>query len=385
MKIVSVEPISLLVPITEAIPSPISIPYPEDLTRTIFGAYRTTLVRVRTDDGLEGVGECMVRLAPTATRDIVQALEEVLLGRDPFEIETIWERMYGTMMNRGHWKGFFIEAISGIDIALWDLLGKALGQPVYKLLGAMSNRLWSYASSLRFREWTETLDLAHRFRDEGFNAMKVKIGQNPRQDVETVRRLREALGPEVTLMADANCGYDANTALWVGERIQEYDILWFEEPIAPDDLVGYHNLCQHFTMRIAAGESEFTRYGFRELVAREAVDVIQPNVSRCGGLTEARKIAALASAFHVPCAPHTGSSSAICMAAALHFAASLPNFLIYEYMQTDWSRNEPNPLRRSLILEDPYAEFHDGFLYVPDRPGLGVTLNEDIISRYRVG
>jgi len=387
MKITDVEAISLVIPIEGAIQPPISIPFPDKLTKIIFSDYRTTLVRVHTDDGVSGVGECMVRLAPTATRDIIDCVKPVLVGADPFDTDVLWEQIWGVMMNRGHNKGFFVEAISGIDIALWDLLGKALGKPVYKLLGGQyRNRLWVYASSLRFRGLEVTLEEARRLRAAGFDAMKIKIGQQRqqwREDIRLVGAVRNVVGPDVTLMVDVNCGYDRNTAMMVGRELERLGVYWFEEPLPPDDVDGYVALADALDIPVAAGESEFTRYGFKTLITRGAVDIVQPNVSRTGGFSECRKIAALASAYHIPYAPHTGSSSVVCMAASLHLSCALKDFLIYEYMTSDWAKDQRNPLRSDLA-ELPVGPVHEGHVVVSDRPGLGLVLNEDVLRKYRV-
>lgn len=387
MKITDVKAVSLVVPLQEKINAPISIPYADKLAGTVFEGYRTTLVFVETDEGITGVGECMVRLAPTATRAIVENLKPILIGMDPFDYEVIWELMYGAMMNRGHNKGFFIEAISGIDVAIWDIMGKALGKPVYSLLGGkMNDPIRCYASSLRFRGMETTLAEARKHKADGFTAMKIKIGQDPRhpeKDVEVVRAIREEVGPEITLMVDVNCGYDVKTALKVGRQLEDLDIAWFEEPITPDNLPGYELLCRELQIPIACGEAEFTRFNFRELISRGAVDIVQPNVCRAGGFTEIKKIAAIASAWHLSYAPHTGSCSAVCLAASLHVAAALPNFLIHEFMRSDWSRNQPNPLRHHLTVE-PVEIYENGHLNAPVKPGLGIEINQDIVERYQV-
>lgn len=389
MKITNVEAIALVVPLEKSIPAPISIPHAEELSKIIFKEYRTTLVRIYTDEGINGVGECMVRLAPTAMRDIVEYVKPILIGLDPFDVELIWDLLYGTMMNRGHFKGFYIEAISGIDIALWDIMGKALNLPVYKLLGGHVNkRMWAYASSIRFRGMDIIRKDAQRFLDMGFNAMKIKIGQDPinyKKDIRFINELRKILGDDVILMVDANCAYseNINVAIEIGKSLSDLSIFWFEEPISPDNIEGYEYLHGKLTVPLAAGEAEFTRFGFRQFFTRKAIDIIQPNICRAGGLTEAKKIAALASTFHIPYAPHTGSSSAVCMAASLHLAASLPGFIIYEYMQSDWSKDQKNPLLWDLV-ELPIKSFKDSYIEITDKPGLGIELNEEVVKKYRI-
>jgi D-arabinonate dehydratase/D-galactarolactone cycloisomerase len=391
MNITEVRAIPLFVPLDRAVGAPISLPYADQLAPVVFGGYRATIVQVFTDEGLVGIGECMTRLAPKALQAIVEELAPILRGRDPRETEVLWELMYGTMMNRGHTRGFFIEAVSGIDIALWDLTGKAYGVPVYQLLGGKQrDRLAAYASSLRFRGLQTTLETARSFVERGFRAMKIKIGQNPldpSQDLQLVKAIRREVGDDIALMVDVNCGYhgDVATALRVGRQLEDLGIYWYEEPLSPEHVEGYRALAAALDMPVAAGEAAFTRYDFRELLVRRAVDIIQPNACRTGGLSEVRKIAALSSAFHIPYAPHTGSCSAVALAVGLHIGAALPHFLTYEYMQSDWSKEQPNPLRHDLVKE-PIEVFVDGcMLAPPDRPGLGIELDETILRRYAVG
>jgi D-arabinonate dehydratase/D-galactarolactone cycloisomerase len=298
--------------------------------------------------------------------------------------------MYGTMLNRGHSRGFFIEAVSGIDVALWDVTGKAYGVPVYQLLGGKQrDRIAAYASSLRFRGLETTLDNARTFVERGFRAMKIKIGQNPfdpSDDLSLVKAIRQEVGDRITLMVDVNCGYhaDVGTALRVGRQLEALDIAWYEEPLSPEHVDGYQALAAALDIPVAAGEASFTRYDFRDLLVRRAVDIVQPNACRTGGLSEARKIAAMSSAFHIPYAPHTGSCSAVALAVGLHIAAALPNFLTYEYMQSDWSKDQPNPLRHDLVKE-PIEIFVDGYMAAPpDKPGLGIELDEKILRKYAV-
>jgi D-arabinonate dehydratase/D-galactarolactone cycloisomerase len=390
MKITEVRAIPLFVPLHQAVGAPISLPYAEHLASVVFGGYRATIVQVYTDAGLIGVGECMTRLAPRALQAIIEELAPVICGRDPRETEVLWELMYGVMMNRGHTRGFFIEAVSGIDIALWDITGKAHGVPVYHLLGGKQReRIAAYASSLRFRGLETTLDTARGFLERGFRAMKIKIGQNPHDptdDLNLVKAIRQEVGEAITLMVDVNCGYHADvaTALRVGRQLEALNIAWYEEPLSPDHVEGYRTLAAALDMPVAAGEASFTRYDFRDLFVQRAVDIVQPNACRTGGLSEVRKIAAMSSAFHIPYAPHTGSCSAVALAVGLHIATALPNFLTYEYMQSDWSKDQPNPLRHDLVKE-PIEIFADGYMQPPpDKPGLGIELDEHVLRKYTV-
>ena len=387
MKITQVEAIPMMVPLTPGTATPVAIPNAEKLSGTVFRGYRACLVRIHTDEDIYGIGECMVRFSPEATAAIARELGEVLVGMDPVRSGTIWELMFSVMMNRGHYKGFFMEALSGIDIALWDLKGKVFNRPVYELLGgAQRERIWMYASSLRFRGMETTVQEAKEFVDAGYDAMKLKIGRGghrPEVDIELATAVREAVGPEVFLSADANCAFALPSARKVARALEALDYAWFEEPMPPDDFAGYYELKSQLEIPIAGGETEFSSYGFRELLGRRTLDIVQPNVSRAGGFTDCMRTAALAQVHHVPYAPHTGSTTAVCHVAEAHIAAAVPNFLIYEDMQADWSRNESNPLREDLVASGGLVR--DGsYLALPSGPGLGIELNEDIVDRYRL-
>lgn len=391
MKISKVEVFPLYVPLSESIEAPISIPHAEKVQNIVFGGYRATIVRVTTDEGVVGYGECMTRFAPAALKKIIEEVTPVVIGTDPLQPEHTWEIMYATMMNRGHNRGFFIEAISGIDIAIWDLRAKILNLPLYMFLGGRQRDLIpSYASSLRMREKSIVLDTAQQFLDEGFRSMKIKLGKNPDgyvRDIKLVEEIRKTVGDDVILTVDANCAYheDYKLALRVGRELEKLGIYWFEEPISPDNMYGYKYLVDHLDMAIAWGESSFTRFDFANMFAERAIDIVQPNPCRVGGLTEVAKIAHMTQAFHLPYAPHTGSCSAVCLAVSLHIATALPNLLTFEVMRSDWSKQDHNPLRHDL-LKEPYDVFENGFLHAPraDRPGIGIEINEEILERYSV-
>lgn len=391
MKVTQIDVFPLFVPLSKSIEAPVSIPYADKVQDIVFGGYRATIVRVATDEGVVGWGECMTRFAPAALKKIIEEVTPIVLGTDPLQPEYSWEIMYAAMMNRGHNRGFFIEALSGIDIALWDIRAKVLKQPLYMFLGGRQRDLIpSYASSLRMREKSVVLDTARQFLDMGFRSMKIKLGKRPAdyiRDIRLVEDIRKAVGDEITLTVDANCGYheDYKLALRVGRELEKLGVYWFEEPISPDNINGYRYLVDHLDLAIAWGESSFTRFDFANMFAERAVDIVQPNPCRVGGLTEIAKIAHMSQAFHVPYAPHTGSCSALCLAVSLHIATALPNMLTFEVMRSDWSREDHNPLRNDLLAE-PYDILENGFLHAPraDRPGIGIDVNEDILRRYSV-
>ena len=292
-------------------------------------------------------------------------------------MELLWDRMYGVMRGRGHSKGFMVEAMSGVDIALWDIIGKAVGQPVHRVLGSYGRTsLPVYASSLLFKPTEVLVKEAEDLAAQGYKGIKLKVGQGIETDVRNVREIRRAIGDQVKLMTDANCAFDTLSALQLGRHLEEEGVYWFEEPVAPENLDGYAKLSASLDMAIAGGESEFNRWAFKDLFVRDGLDIVQPDIGRCGGFSEARRIAAIASAFDVPVAPHTGASGAVSIAASLQWAASLPNLLIFEYMYP------PNPLREEL-LKEPLPTMKDGYIQVPQKPGLGIELDERALERYR--
>jgi len=292
-------------------------------------------------------------------------------------VELVWDKMYGMMRGRGHSKGFMLEAMSAVDIALWDIIGKALGQPLHRVLGSYGrSSLPVYASSLLFKPIEELVREAAGLAVQGYTAIKLKIGQGAEADLAKVRAIRAALGNGVRLMVDANCAYDTLTALQIGRLLEAEGVAWFEEPVAPELLDGYVKLAQALDMPIAGGETEFTRWAFKEILTRQAMDIIQPDIGRVGGFSEARKIAALASAFDVPVGPHTGASAAVAVAASVQWAAALPNLLTFEYMYP------PNPLREELLI-DPLPAPKNGQMGVPQQPGLGIEVDAKALARFR--
>ena len=344
------------------------------------------IVRVHTDAGISGLGE--VDSNPMAAKGAIEGpfshsvasgLRELVIGEDPFETAKIWHKMYTGNIYGGR-RGAGFHAMSGIDLALWDIKGKALGLPVWKLLGGgFHTRLPCYASSL----WGETPDatreLARRYVDRGFNAVKFgwdPMGRDEKTDIALVREARKGLGDGPDLLIDAGLVWDAKTAIRRARAFQEHRIFWLEEPLMPDDYEGYRRLSEAVDIRIAAGEEESGRASFLDLMDRGKVDVVQVDLTRVGGFTEAVKVASLAQDRGLPVANH-GFTTYINVAAALHFLNSIPNALIVEYVA-----EEETTLRDDLTKQRIVAR--DGMLDIPQEPGLGVELNEEAVARFRV-
>jgi len=337
------------------------------------------LVKITTDEGITGIGEGFALGSLKSTAMIVEEiLKPLLIGEDPTQIEGLWQKIYRTTFRVGR-RGIVLAAMSAVDIALWDILGKKAGLPVCKLLGGVKDSLVAYASAGYYQEGKGLDGLAKEmdgYRSQGFRAAKMKVGgESLAADVERVRVAREALGPEVKLAVDANNAWDYSTALRFARAIEKYDILFFEEPLSSDDVQGSIKLARDCDIPIAGYETEYTRFGLRDLIVQDAVDIVQTDVIWSGGLSEARKIGILASTFGKECIPHF-SAGAVSLAANLHFGASLANINLFELTVDD------NPLRSELSLLP--IEVRDGIIFVPDRPGLGVELNEKLVERFRV-
>jgi L-alanine-DL-glutamate epimerase-like enolase superfamily enzyme len=343
------------------------------------------IVRISTDAGITGIGE--VDSSPMAVKGAIEGpfshttatgLREAILGEDPFETEYLWHKMYRANIYAGR-RGIGIHAISGIDMALWDIKGKALGQPVWKLLGGGFHRhgIRAYASSLFGATPAETGDRARRFRDLGFTAVKFgwdPMGQDEKTDIALVREGRKGLGDDADLLIDVGLVWDAKTAIQRARAFSEYRIFWLEEPLLPDDYDGYRKLSQATEVRIAAGEEESERRSFLELMDRGQIDIVQVDVTRCGGFTEAIKIAALARDRGLPVVNH-GFTTYINVAAALHFLNAIPNSFITEFVVEEGTTLRDVITRQRIIAKD-------GIVPIPMEPGLGVGLNEEALEKY---
>jgi L-rhamnonate dehydratase len=352
------------------------------------GSQDDLVVLVHTDEGITGIGE--VDSAPDAVAALVNApashaiansLRELLIGEDPLDVERLWDKMYRGVIYIGR-RGIAIHAISGVDIALWDLKGKALGKPVSELIGTPRHeRIRAYASRLMPDTTEEVTEAVAELRDQGFTAVKLgwgPLGQDPEHDVRLAAAAREAGGEGVEILIDAGLGYGAYaaTAIRVARELEQLGVYWLEEPFEPDEYEAYAELADTVDINVAAGEQDATRWGFRELIERGHVDLIQPDVTRCGGITELLRIATLAQEHGVALVPHAWKSGII-KAASLHVNAVLPEALFQEYCVADTEIN--TKLTQQLLEID-----EDGYVAVPTAPGLGIDLDEDVFSSLRV-
>ena len=343
------------------------------------------LLEMITDDGIIGWGEAFGN--PFVNRAIIEQIyAPLVLGKDPFDRRIIWETLYNVLRDHGQ-KGAVIEAISAVDLAIWDILGKFLKKPVYQLLGGSGrNEIIPYATGFYRTRDTKRKDLvkeASEYCEQGWRGMKVKVGFGIEEDAQTVREIRREIGEERLLMVDANHAYNACDALRLARKIEDCNIAWLEEPVPPEDLEGYQEVKAGTAIPIAGGEAEFTRYGFARLMGSRGIDIVQPDCCVTGGLSEFSNIAMLATIHNIRCCPHIWGS-AVAVQAGIQAAFSLPDYpnslnpapVLLEYDRT------PNVFREELN-EIP-LNIYDGKLGLPEEPGLGVSVNRELIRRYQV-
>jgi L-alanine-DL-glutamate epimerase-like enolase superfamily enzyme len=358
----------------------------------------TLLVQVHTDTGITGLGEAAAYGGSLESMEaVIGDLRQTVLGEDPFTVERIWSKMATQAHQRGR-RGMLMMGISGIDIAIWDIIGQATQTPLYRLLGGYRDTIDAYASAGFYAEGKDAKELAEEvggYVERGFRAVKIKVGRNPdvmlnplhdmnardyaqatfEEDIDRVRAAKKAAGT-ARLAIDANNAWTPSVALKFMEAISDLEIAWLEEPVATEDLAGSAELAHSLSTPIAGYETETGLPGFRNLINLRAVDIVQPDVIWTGGITETRKVAALAQAYHLPVIPHV-FSSAVSSIANMHLIAALPNAGLLEFDQN------PNPLR-SELFEEPNTVDRDGRVRLPVGAGLGVRLNQKTIDTYRM-
>jgi L-alanine-DL-glutamate epimerase-like enolase superfamily enzyme len=337
---------------------------------------QTCLVKITTEDGTVGWGEAHAPLGPWATVAVVAyVLAPILIGEDPLAIERHWEKMFGSMRLRGHNAGYQMEAIAGVDIALWDLAGKLLDVPVYQLLGGpFRTELPVYASGVPGATVEDRVESARRFIGEGYTALKASIGRGDIDaDLAGIEAIAKAVRGKADLLVDAHGAYSSENALYVGRKLEAMGVYWFEDPLPPEDIDGYARLAAALDMAVAVGETDCTRWQIAARLNSRAADVLLPDICRAGGISEGRRIATTASLYNVKWAAHVSMGSSVHVAAAAHLAAASANFLIFEFSST------PNPIGDNLLTAPLRPE--GGILRVPDSPGLGIEFDAAAFRR----
>ena len=341
------------------------------------------LVEIVCDDGTTGWGECLGPALPNAA--VVKAYAGALIGKDPLDTEKHWLFLYNLFRDQGQ-RGLAVTALSGIDIALWDIKGQHFGVSISRLLGGRwRESVKAYATGSFRRDGVDRVeDNAQECAGHiaaGFHAVKIKIGFDPTQDLQVIAAVREAIGPDARLMIDANHGYDVLEAVKVGKAAAAYDIDWFEEPVIPEHLDAYRAVRAGQPIPVAGGETWHGRFGFKEPLEARCVDIAQPDLCGVGGFTEMRRVADMAALHGIRLVPHVWGT-AVQIAASLQFAAALlpnpprrePIEPIFEFDRT------PNPFRQAIVKEP--LEHKDGVLAIPDRPGLGIEIDRDALAEF---
>lgn len=344
------------------------------------------LVEIECDDGTIGWGECLGPALPNAA--IVGIYHQWLIGQNPLETEKLWATLYNALRDQGQ-RGLAITALSGIDVALWDIKGKHFGAPVSILLGGrFRESVRAYATGSFKRDGVDRVEdnaaEVARYRAEGFHATKIKIGFGVEEDLRVIKAVREAAGSDMRLMIDANHGYDTLEAIQLGRKAADFGIDWFEEPVVPEQLDAYRAVRAGQPIPIAGGETWHTRWGMREPIETRCVDIVQPDIGGCGGFSEARRIADLAALHGVRLVPHVWGT-AVQIAAALQFMAALvPNPMrtspiepILEFDRTG------NPFRQAVVKTP--LDHVDGVVTIPDGPGLGIEIDRDALKAFAPG
>jgi len=349
------------------------------------GTQDDLLIVVETDEGIVGYGE--VDTAPYVGKAIVDAymshgtcygLREVVIGADPFDYEQIWNDMWAKTYYYGR-SGPVMHVMSGIDMAIWDIMGKATGKPVHKLLGgSYCTKVRAYASALMPDTHDGVKALVEKHRAEGFTAIKLgwgPLGYDVKYDVELVKTARKAAGDEMEIMIDIGKRYRLREAIYAVKAMEQSNIYWLEEPLPAEDLNGFRRLTEQSPVRIATGEEESGRLAFKRLIEETGIDVVQPDMSRCGGLTEAKKIATIAADANILCIPHAFKTGVL-VAASIHLIASIQHAPFLEFSVTE------SGIRKELLVK-PFVQ-KNGFIDVPTAPGLGIEINPDVIKNYGI-
>ena len=334
----------------------------------------TTLIKVETDDGIYGLGSASGN-GELIEFIVARVLKPMLVGMDPTEIDEVWDTAY---VRGGHkefgTRGVGVVALSGVDIALWDILGKVRGVPLYQLLGGkVRDKVPVYATALYPEEPSKVAKRARVFAEQGFHGVKIKVGFDLDQDIRIVRAVRQELGKDFIVMTDANQGYSVDVGIKAAQAFADCGAFWLEEPLFVEDIEGHAILREKGQTPIAVGENLHMSYAFENFILRGAVDFIQPDVARAGGITEIRKITALAAKHNIPVSFHTWGDG-IALAASVHLSAALRDCIV---MELDYTYN---PLREEL-LQEPFR-VQNGYLIPPEQPGLGITLNQQALKRF---
>ena len=333
----------------------------------------TTLVRIETDTGIVGWGEAFSPVARRTTATIIEDICDLLVtGQDPHDVEYLWYRTYSAMRERGHGTGFYIDALSGIDQALWDIRGKALGLPVHKLLGGRYRDKLRVYAGFAGTDRDQVVKRAEELVGYGYTALKLHLRQPNPEIIDIVAGVREKVGPAIDLMVDVHTTREVAEAILLGRGLEKHGVRWLEAPVAPEDVNGHAEVARALDMQVASGEWLRTAYEWAPWIEKRGVDCPMPDIGRTG-ISEGKRIAALCDAANLPVAPHIGAGCILAIAAAVQVSAAMPRFQILEHGH------------HAMALKSSFAKVHpevkDGYITIDDRPGLGVEIDEDKVRQ----
>ena len=338
--------------------------------------HETTLIRVETDGGLVGWGEAQAPVGGRAVRAIIEDLcAPFLIGSDPFDVEYLWYRMYSSMRERGHITGFFVDALAGIDLALYDVIGKAVGQPVHRMLGGRFRSSVPVYAGLSGDDPDTVTDQARELVGHGYRALKLHLRSPNRELLQVVQALRAAVGDEVTLMVDVHTTRDVSQAIELGRGLEELGVRWLEAPTSPESARNHAQICRALDMQVATGEWLRTTWEWRQWIDAGGFDVAMPDIARTG-LSEGKRIAALCDSYNLPIAPHVGGGGIVSVAASVQYSGAIPNFQILEHSHHAHASKARVATR--------YPEPVNGEFVLDDTPGLGVEIDEAAVERFSV-
>jgi L-alanine-DL-glutamate epimerase-like enolase superfamily enzyme len=363
---------------------PISFPLPKD-SNVRLGIGRAVkkdaiVVKVTTAGGLVGWGESHHARAPSTVSKLIETtLKMLVVGEDASNVQGIWQKIYVKQLGSHGMGAGTVMAMSGLDMALWDIRGKAVGWPLYKLLGGTSKPIPAYAGgiSLGFQEPAALVEEAKMHLSAGYKALKLRLGDNPKDDIARVAAIRKALGDDLVILSDANTGYSVADARQVMPALDANNVAWLEEPFPAHDYRSYAEAKSFGRVPLAAGENHYSRFEFSRLIEEKAVTILQPDLSKTGGITEFMKIAAMASAYKLPVHPHS-SMTGLNFAASIHVLASLDH---PGYFEGDVSKNN---LFRDVMVSTPYKVDANGCVFPLEGPGLGLEIDEDFLVKHPV-
>lgn len=333
-----------------------------------------SMCEIVTDEDIRGLGVIPIGDPSSVTAIIEKKLKQHVIDEDLFAYERLWDKMYREVYRDR--KGAAIRAMAAVDIAVWDAIGKALKLPVYKLLGGHKDKVPAYASGGYYREGKEVVGLTEeisQYVKKGYEAVKIKVGGTSiKEDIKRVSAAREAAGPDVKLMLDANNAYTPYEAIKAGKEFEKYDIFWFEEPVWPDNIAGSRKVAEALDMPIASGELVYTRYGFRDLFANQAIDIAQPDCTVVGGVTEFIKVMGMAAGQSIPIAPHWNQEI------HMHMVGAFANAFIVEFFEKEID------IRKEELLYSNYITPKNGIIELPNTPGFGRELSEEAVEEYKI-